>query len=125
MFSGRGRDRFWFKSDIIVGRLNVDFRPIGPPRRLTLDHPDAETSREDPRLFRYQGRPHVAFMGAAHGGQAPTQNQLYARLSADGLGVEEVFHPHYPARQRWEKDWSFFDTVATFRRFTASRLVAS
>jgi hypothetical protein len=103
------RDRFWWMSNIYIGRLGLDFRPIGPPQRLDLKHPDAETSREDPRLFLYRGRPHIAFMGAAHGGRAPTQNQLFARLSVGGMTVEEVFFPHYPARQRWEKNWSFFE----------------
>jgi hypothetical protein len=66
-------------------------------------------SREDPRLFRYAGQPYLAFVGAANGVKSPVQNQLLARLSGDGLAVEEVFHPHYAARQRWEKNWSFFD----------------
>jgi hypothetical protein len=103
------RDRFWYRSNIFIGRLDGAFRPIGRWRQLDLMHPTADTSREDPRLFRFRGRVHMAFMGAAHGLRAPTQNQLYARLSGDGMSVEEVFAPHYPARQRWEKNWSFFE----------------
>jgi hypothetical protein len=68
----------------------------------------------------------MAFMGAAHGLRAPTQNQLYARLSADGMAVEEVFAPHYPFRARWEKNWSFFefdeDLLAVYS-FTPCRIL--
>ncbi|HEY1379239.1 MAG TPA: hypothetical protein VGF55_20720 [Gemmataceae bacterium] len=99
----------WWASDILIGRLDAAFRPVGPPQRLALEHPEADTAREDPRLFHYRGQPHISFTGLKRVGRAPTQNQLYARLSADGMQVEEVFAPHYPARQRWEKNWSFFD----------------
>jgi hypothetical protein len=102
------RDKWW-GSGILVGRMDAAFRPIGPPSRLELGHPLADTSREDPRLFRYRGQPHVSFTGLARGLRSPTQNQLYASLSADGSQVEEIFAPHYPARQRWEKNWGFFE----------------
>lgn len=106
LFAARNK---WWESDILIGRLDADFRPIGTARRLDLGHAHADTAREDPRLFRHQGQPHVAFTGVAKGQRAPSHNQLYTRLSADGMEVEEVFAPHYPARQRWEKNWSFFD----------------
>src|SRR5947209_10733558 len=75
----------WWRTDIFIGRLDADFRPTGPARKLELAHADADVSREDPRLSRYRGRPHVSFTGTARGLRAPTHNQLYARLSADGL----------------------------------------
>jgi predicted GH43/DUF377 family glycosyl hydrolase len=102
------RDQWW-GSDIFIGRLDAEFRPIGAARKLEMAHADADVSREDPRLFRYRGRPHVSFTGTSRGNITPTHDQLYARLSAEGTSVEELFAPHYPARQRWEKNWSFFE----------------
>jgi predicted GH43/DUF377 family glycosyl hydrolase len=111
LFAFRNR---WLESDVVVGRLDVGFRPIGAASRLALEHPDADRSREDPRLFRFRSRPHLAFTGHKHGERSPSHNQLYARLSADGMAAEEVFAPHYPGRQRWEKNWSFFEHGGEF-----------
>lgn len=116
----------WWGSDILVGRLDASFRPIDHPNRLELGHADADTGRDDPRLFRRRGRPHVSFTGTARGVRAPTHNQLYARLSEDGMQVEELFAPHFPARQRWEKNWSFFehaDDLYAVYSFTPCRIL--
>jgi predicted GH43/DUF377 family glycosyl hydrolase len=98
----------WWGSDIFVGHLDADFRPSGQARQLGLEHAVADVGREDPRLFRFLGKPHVSFTGASKGKHAPAHNQLYARLSDDGIAVEEIFAPHYPGRDRWEKNWVFF-----------------
>jgi predicted GH43/DUF377 family glycosyl hydrolase len=99
----------WRRSNICIGRLDADFRPVGRPTQLTLEHPDAPSGREDPRLFRHKGQPHVAFTGMLMGRPTLAMSQLCARLSADGMRVEGLFAPHYPPRRAWEKNWSFFD----------------
>lgn len=69
-----------------------------------LKHPRASIGREDPRLFVYNDRLHIAYIGVSEHGTA----QLYARLKND-YRVEEVFLPQYTMQKSWEKNWSFFD----------------
>jgi FkbM family methyltransferase len=106
----------WRGSEIFVGRLDGGFRPVGSPVRLALYHPDANYGREDVRLFIHGGRPHVSYIGVVGGRRIRHTNQLFARLTADGMSVEDVFSPvDYPqgrAKQEprpWEKNWGFFD----------------
>lgn len=99
----------WRGSDIYVGRLDAAFRPVGEPARLALRHRDANYGREDPRLFWHAGKPHLSFIGVVGGRRIRHTNQLFARLSRDGRRVEDVFHPRYPGRRLWEKNWQLFD----------------
>ncbi|HEX4590038.1 MAG TPA: hypothetical protein VH120_08930 [Gemmataceae bacterium] len=99
----------WTLAEIVIGRLDADFRPAGPHRRLKLEHSDADLGQDDPRLFRLQGQPHVSFAGQSRRTGRDATSQLFARLSADGTQVEEVFAPHYPLRRNREKNWSFFE----------------
>lgn len=98
----------WAGSQIWVQRRARDLTAAGRPVPLNLGHPDASYGREDPRLFVFRDRPHVFFVGVVgrRGGVSHT-NQLYARLGPD-LGVEQVFHPRYPGRAAWEKNWAPF-----------------
>jgi len=98
----------WAGSDIYLCRLGRDFAPLGGPWKLDLAHDEASYGREDPRLFLFGGRAHVAFIGVAGEASICHTSQLYARLGED-LAVEEVFYPRYPERQLWEKNWQFFE----------------
>lgn len=71
-----------------------------------LRHERCGYGREDPRLFTFRDRLHVAFTGV-DGPQGPT-HQLYARLRSD-LSVDRVWAPEYERRRSWEKNWSFFE----------------
>lgn len=96
----------WAGADVHVAELSgPDYTP-GPSTTLGLVHHKASWGREDPRLFVFRGRLHVAFIGV-EGPQGPT-SQLYARLR-DDLSVERVFYPHYAGRREWEKNWGFFE----------------
>lgn len=99
----------WRGSDIWIGRLDAAFQPIGEPRQLHLRHREANYGREDVRLFRHKGRPHVSFIGVVGGKRIRHTNQLFARLSPDGMRVEDVFLPKFAGRRLWEKNWQFFD----------------
>jgi FkbM family methyltransferase len=97
----------WRGSEIFLTPLDARFRPSGAPVKLDLRHPGANYGREDPRLFFHAGRLHVSFIGVVGGNRIRHTNQLYARIG-DGLRVEAVFHPHFPGRREWEKNWQFF-----------------
>jgi FkbM family methyltransferase len=106
----------WRGSEIHTVRLDPQFRPVGDPARLNLRHADADYGREDARLFYHRGRLHLSFIGVVGGRRIKHTNQLFARLTADGRGVEDVFSPadYPPGRRRstarqWQKNWQFFD----------------
>lgn len=87
----------WAGSEIwINGRCMTDLR-----------HERAGYGREDPRLFRFRDRPHLAFTGVD--GQFGPTHQLYARLSPAADKIERVWAPHYIGRREWEKNWQFFE----------------
>jgi FkbM family methyltransferase len=91
----------WAGSDILIGRLDRNLSPVGPPSRLKLTHPMASHGREDPILCVHDGRPHVFYVGVTN---PPIRTHvLYARLSEDGMTAEEVFYPEYRRRKEWEK----------------------
>jgi FkbM family methyltransferase len=98
----------WRGSDLYIGRLDRDFQPVGPPARLDLRHSEANYGREDPRLFRYGGRVHLSFIGVVGGRRIRHTSQLFARLSPDGMRVEDVFCPEIPGRNLWEKNHQYF-----------------
>lgn len=62
---------------------------------------------EDPRLFVYRGKLHVAFTGV-ESQRGLIAHVMYARIS-DNFAVEQVFLPQFMSRNAWEKNWSFFE----------------
>ena len=98
----------WCGSEIYLARLDSSFRALAC-HKLELFHSHAANyGREDPRLFWFRGRLHVAFIGVVGPKEILYTNQLYARLNED-LQVEAIFVPQYPARNYWEKNWQFFE----------------
>lgn len=97
----------WKGSDVFVGRLDDQLRPVGEVRKLNLRHPECNYGREDPRLFIHDDRLHVSFIGVVGGLRIRHTNVLYARLT-DEFAVDQLFHPEIPGRQLWEKNHSYF-----------------
>lgn len=97
----------WKGSEIHVATLGRDFQPQAIVQ-LKLWHVDANYGREDPRLFWYRDKLHVAYIGVVGDRRIHHTNVLYARLSAD-LQVERIFSPKYAGRNLWEKNWQFFE----------------
>lgn len=98
----------WRGSNVHVVPLDREFAPAGEAVRLDLWHAEANYGREDPRLFWFRGAVHVAYIGVVGGCAGVKTSVLYARLG-DDLRAEQVFYPHLPARNAWEKNWSFFE----------------
>lgn len=97
----------WAGSEVYVIPFSKELKPVGDAIKLDLFHPSrAHYGREDPRLFYYRGKLHVAYIGV-EGKYGPT-SVLYARLS-DDLKVEAKYYPHYANRNSWEKNWQFFE----------------
>jgi len=98
----------WRGSDVFLSELDREFQPtgrhVGP---LALRHAESGYGREDPRLFRHDGRLYLSFIGVVGGSRIRHTSQLYARLN-DDLSVERVHYPHYEARNLWEKNWQPF-----------------
>lgn len=100
----------WRGAAISVVRLSAEFKPVGPPVYLGLNHYQATSGKEDPRLFRFRNKIHVSFTGwlgvdTVRWNQA---NMLYARLSP-GLDVEQIYFPDVPGREAWEKNHIYFE----------------
>lgn len=98
----------WAGSQILLGRLDAQLQPVGTMKALNLWHRDASIGAEDPRLFRYRGKLHVAFIGVAADVRPLHTNQLYAQLG-ERWNVEEIFHPQYADRTAWEKNWACYE----------------
>jgi FkbM family methyltransferase len=99
----------WAGSEIYLSELNRAFKPTGRHQRLHLWHQQATYGREDPRLFMFRGQVHIMFIGVmGYAGRVSHTNVLYARLRND-LSVDQIFFPHYPQRNAWEKNWQFFE----------------
>jgi predicted GH43/DUF377 family glycosyl hydrolase len=96
----------WVGSRVFLHELDDELR-VAWSRDLRIRHPQAISGAEDPRLFVYQGKLHVAVTGYERV-RTPRTSQLVARLS-DHLHVEEVWAPEYADRQPWEKNWQFFE----------------
>ncbi len=97
-----------FNSRLLLAELREDYQPKGSFTALEIHHPRCTIGQEDPRLFIFRGRLHVAFVGCEADADGLFTNVMYARLT-DDLRIDEVFYPHFPERARWEKNWSFFD----------------
>jgi predicted GH43/DUF377 family glycosyl hydrolase len=104
--------RHWDNARIGVCRLGDDLQPKELPSPLNLGiHREDRGSQEDPRLFWFRGRPHVSYTGYSFWGQTEgmVASVCYARLSPDGMRVEQSWYPHLEGRQHWEKNWAFFE----------------
>jgi predicted GH43/DUF377 family glycosyl hydrolase len=102
----------WQGSDIYLVRLDRKFKQIGEPVGLWLTTQASAYGREDPRLFYYKGKLHVAFVGVVGTQYFIRTNVLYARIS-DDLKVEIVYHPQIKGRNFWEKNHSYFEHDGT------------
>jgi predicted GH43/DUF377 family glycosyl hydrolase len=100
----------WAGAQVHVVTLNPETFQPNPATAVTLRlrHDRASFGREDPRLFIFRDRLHVAYIGVEPGGASVLTNQMYARLK-DDFQVEEIFYPNYPGRAEWEKNWQFFE----------------
>ncbi len=99
----------WAGSNIWICRLNQKFAPISQAKKLLLTHRNAGYGREDPRLFVFDGKLHVSFIGVqGFRGRVSQTHQLYARLS-DNFDTEKVFCPKWPGvdPKRWQKNVLF------------------
>lgn len=101
----------WAGSEIWIARLTKDFKPTGFYRKLNLWHGEAQYGREDPRLFVFCNKLHIAYVGVQGvSGRVLKTNMLYARLG-DDFGTEAIFAPKAPGvpQQQWQKNWSYFE----------------
>ena len=97
----------WGGASLRICVLNQDYEVV---RNEPLDIPRSQWNSvgcEDPRLFVYDNKLHVAFTGV-ESQRGLIAHVMYARLSAD-LRVEQVFLPQFTSRNAWEKNWSFFE----------------
>jgi predicted GH43/DUF377 family glycosyl hydrolase len=97
----------WKGADLWLHELDGNYRPTHS-RKLDVRHHRCRSGREDPRLFTFRNRLHLAFSGLqAHAGE------LYVHLAlaklAGNYGVEEVWIPEYDHRSSWEKNWQCFE----------------
>lgn len=102
----------WAGSMICLVRLDKAFQPVGDAWQLDLTRSEAGFGREDARLFRFNGRIHVAYVGVVRPRGKIKTNMLYARLGND-LRVEANFFLRIPNRSEWVKNISFFDFNGT------------
>lgn len=106
----------WESSNVRLCELDAAYRPIaGTDKILALVHPHAMGGQEDPRLFVYAGKLHVAFIGVRATSltdRTPIPRQLFARLTDDGQ-VKHVWEPIYQRSARIEKNWQPFEYDGT------------
>ena len=96
----------WAGSRCHVAELTEDYGVVSTTQ-LLLPHPRATRGQEDPRLFVFRGRLHVAYIGVERG----RTSQLYARM-ADDLRTEAVFYPeptNFARQEPKEKNHSYFE----------------
>jgi predicted GH43/DUF377 family glycosyl hydrolase len=97
----------WKGSNLYAVRLDRDFKPDGESVLLSVNRNGSGYGREDPRLFRLNGKLHISFTGVV-GRHGPT-NVLFARINEETLAVEDRFFPRGFKRNSWEKNHSYFD----------------
>ncbi len=100
----------WNGSSVWLCELGPDYQPIaGTLRDLGITHAQAKRGVEDPRLFMFGGRLHIAVSGydaRQNGGTS----LILARFD-DCLNIEAVWIPQYEKRRNWEKNWAFFESA--------------
>lgn len=94
----------WTGARIYITYLDKDLRPTSVPAVLDLGHPLSQTGQEDPRLFMFAGKPHIAFIGFNKTGTS----QMVAELD-ENFNPVNIYAPTYDKRTYpLEKNWSFF-----------------
>jgi len=104
----------WEGSQIVAVRLDSEFKPISDGHVLKLRFRACSFGREDPRLFRLNGKLHIMFIGVVvDTAKAQVENTwtnvCFARINEDTFEVEDRFHPEIPGRAYWEKNHAYFD----------------
>jgi predicted GH43/DUF377 family glycosyl hydrolase len=99
--------RHWNGACVVVCEIGSD----GEPANNNTLKIAAGVAQEDPRLFVFRGRLHVAYTVVRRAGGKLVTDVGYSRLidTVDGWQVEEEFLPKLPGRQAWEKNWGFFE----------------
>lgn len=95
----------WAGSNIYICELDENFKPTEKWAKLDLGKKGSRVGREDPRLFRLNGKLHLSYTGY----EGRRTNVLFARIDEKTLKVEDVFFPQIPGRAKWEKNFAFFD----------------
>lgn len=94
-------------SIVCLSELDDHFQPI-KTWQLDTTHALSILGSEDPRLFVFKNRLHIAFTGYYASGYRGTC-QLYARLSEDCLRLEEIHVTKFIHAESVEKNWQFFE----------------
>lgn len=100
----------WAGSNIWLCRLNNDLVPISDPVCPHLTIGQSNYGREDPQLFIFNKKLHIAFVGVQGiNNWVQKTNVIYARLSSN-FKAEEVYHAVAPGVDigRWQKNWGWF-----------------
>jgi predicted GH43/DUF377 family glycosyl hydrolase len=101
----------WAGSDLWCCRMDTEFRPVGDPAKLEINHWASGYGREDPQLFDYGGQLYVSFVGVQGAANRVVRtNMMFAALS-EKFAVLHVYAPRAPKvdASRWEKNWGFFE----------------
>jgi predicted O-methyltransferase YrrM/predicted GH43/DUF377 family glycosyl hydrolase len=96
-----------YASQIWIGRMSDDWRPIGLAHILQLDHPRCRDGQDDPRFFVFEGKLHVSFTGVERTAIRTRTHVLYCQLD-DKLQVADLRFCDYADRNDLEKNWVFF-----------------
>ena len=104
-------------SNLWIGRLDESYSGVGTTANLLdIPHPDAASSKEDPRFFVWRGKLYISFVGVVVSKTPGKKNELdtvcsllYARINPTTLQAIECYSPYYPNRNKLEKNWSFFE----------------
>lgn len=97
---------------IYVVELGDDLQPVGASTRLWIRDRRCIHGTEDPRLFTWGGRLHVAFVGVKLVDDIVQTSMMVARLS-DAFEVERLIVPDYRKRTPQEKNWQPFERGGT------------
>lgn len=89
--------------------LDADDAPAGPVTQLSL----GALSTDDPRLFTFRDRLHVAYSGRRFDDTGGI-GMYYARLTDDWT-VEAIHRPQYAKARPVEKNWGFFEHAGELR----------
>ena len=96
----------WRQSDLYGAWLDKDFQPTGKWAKIEIPKGACHSrGREDGRLFRLNGKLHLAFVGFT----GRSTSVLYAALNEETLAVEKLIWPQLNGANRKEKSWSMFD----------------
>jgi predicted GH43/DUF377 family glycosyl hydrolase len=104
----------WLGGQVHMANLGaaIGERPFIDPEQTWptgIDHKDAWRGREDPRLFRFQGRLYVSFNGVWTGADGGLASSMMLALLDDGGRAEQVWAPRYEGATQIEKNWQFFE----------------